>query len=54
MKKYLKCLHEVRKCSGKMSNEILMTRIRRLHKCFEIVAVVRSFAESIRSSVIVI
>ena len=54
MKKYLKCLREVRKCSGKMSIEILTKLIRRLQKCFEIVAIVRSFAECIRFSVIVI
>ena len=53
MKKYLKCLHEVQKCSEKMSDEILMKLIRRLQKYFEI-AVARSFAECIRFFVIVI
>ena len=38
----------------KMSNEILTKLIRRLQKCFKIVAVVRSFAECLRSSVIAI
>ena len=38
----------------KMSNEFLMKLIRWLQKCFEIVAIVRSFAECKRFSVIVI